>query len=187
MRISSEAFHATCTQQPVLGLGMPRRLRGAHRCRPGSRVAQLIEVSRALVGATIKQASGQLGPRDSLPLRNLIEGPVPSRMQWARARWLSSATRVAGWGEHDRVELATAVGRPGVEHVVGHRDQVTDVHPTVVEVEAQPGQSRTAARVAARGVEAGPGAVRGIADQAIPSETMWCGHGGAVGTHTGAR
>ena len=45
--------------------------------------------------------------------------------------------KVAGGGEHDRVEPVAAVVLPGGEHVLGDGGEVADVDPVVVEVEPE--------------------------------------------------
>src|SRR4029453_3671353 len=43
----------------------------------------------------------------------------------------------AGGGEHDRVESGLPAGNPSFERILGRAGKVTDVHPTLIEIERQ--------------------------------------------------
>ena len=55
----------------------------------------------------------------------------------SRARRLSSATRLAGGGEHDRVESGRSVGNPSGEGILGGGGKVADMNTAVIKVEVE--------------------------------------------------
>ena len=54
-----------------------------------------------------------------------------------RARRLSSATRLAGGGEHDRVESGRSVRDPSGEGILSGGGNVADMNATVIKVEVE--------------------------------------------------
>ena len=77
--------------------------------------------------------------------------PWPAR-RWSRARAVELGDQLAGGGEHERVEsgLARSACQAAKHCSVGAR-QVADVHPAVVEVEAERGRVAVSERKRGRG------------------------------------
>ncbi len=120
---------------------------GAARVQHGPPVTVLHPVGRCGMQAAVV-AAGDDGVPDrgvvAVGQGDLVGGSRGSVQAVVAGALVELGDKLPGGGEHDRVPSLRPVRTPRLKDVLGHGGQVTDVHPTGIEVEPQRGGATVA-------------------------------------------